>query len=53
MYVMFTYVCFWYGIPLKRIGANNRFCEGSREGIKISAVSMKPQVSMTPLDELQ
>jgi hypothetical protein len=36
MHVMFTYVfvLFWY--PLKRMGANNYFCEGSRGVVKIS-----------------
>jgi hypothetical protein len=36
-------ICFCYGIPLKRMGANNRFREGSRCVIKIYAVSMRPR----------
>jgi hypothetical protein len=45
---------FSYGTPLKRMGANNCFREGSRDVMKISAVSMGPQdppaVSLKPLD---
>jgi hypothetical protein len=52
-----------HGISLKRMGAINPFCKGSRGVIKISAVSMNsrglveiegfdPAVSMTPLDPL-
>jgi hypothetical protein len=42
MYVMLC-ICFCYGNPLKRMGANNRFRERSHGVIKIYAISMRLQ----------
>jgi hypothetical protein len=43
MYVMFTYLFFCYGFPLKGMRANNRFHKESHGIIKIFTVSLKPQ----------